>query len=156
MVGLSLCTAWQESSEQSLFVKCRIRHIIFERDLPIDDRGFDHTVVAIGFTPIVNSPEVAITGVSKATMKPVWDGTEFLPPLMLPLSLSYDHSVIDQALAARFTVAPTKFISDLRKWAHEHAFAIGSAKSCLLLADCIQVSFGLRMARICTLFALRP
>ncbi|WP_134608159.1 2-oxo acid dehydrogenase subunit E2, partial [Pseudomonas aeruginosa] len=55
-----------------------------------------------GFTPIVNAPEVAILGVSKATMQPVWDGKAFQPRLMLPLSLSYDHRVINGAAAARF------------------------------------------------------
>jgi pyruvate/2-oxoglutarate dehydrogenase complex dihydrolipoamide acyltransferase (E2) component len=55
------------------------------------------------FTPIINAPEVAILGVSKSQMKPVWNGQEFAPRLMLPLSLSYDHRVIDGAAAARFT-----------------------------------------------------
>ena len=55
------------------------------------------------FTPIVNYPEVAILGVARSQMKPVWDGGQFVPRLMLPLSLSYDHRVIDGALAARFT-----------------------------------------------------
>ncbi len=68
-----------------------------------------------GFTPIVNAPEVAILGVSKATMKPVWDGKAFAPRLLLPLSLSYDHRVIDGAYAARFTVALVKLLSDLRR-----------------------------------------
>ena len=68
-----------------------------------------------GFTPIVNAPEVAILGVSKATMKPVWDGKAFAPRLMLPLSLSYDHRVIDGAYAARFTVLLVKLLSDLRR-----------------------------------------
>ena len=68
-----------------------------------------------GFTPIVNAPEVAILGVSKATMKPVWDGKAFVPRLMLPLSLSYDHRVIDGAYAARFTVTLVKLIADLRR-----------------------------------------
>ena len=54
------------------------------------------------FTPIVNAPEVAILGVSRSSMKPVWDGNAFAPRLMLPLSLSYDHRVIDGADAARF------------------------------------------------------
>ncbi len=67
------------------------------------------------FTPIVNAPEVAILGVSKATMKPVWDGKAFVPRLMLPLSLSYDHRVIDGAYAARFTVVLVKLLSDLRR-----------------------------------------
>ena len=68
-----------------------------------------------GFTPIVNAPEVAILGVSKATMKPVWDGKAFAPRLMLPLSLSYDHRVIDGAQAARFTVVLVRLLSDLRR-----------------------------------------
>jgi pyruvate dehydrogenase E2 component (dihydrolipoamide acetyltransferase) len=54
------------------------------------------------FTPIINAPEVAILGVSKGQMKPVWDGKQFVPRLMLPLSLTYDHRVIDGAAAARF------------------------------------------------------
>jgi len=68
-----------------------------------------------GFTPIVNAPEVAILGVSKASMKPVWDGKAFVPRLILPLSLSYDHRVIDGAYAARFTVTLVKLVSDLRR-----------------------------------------
>ncbi|MCX6385825.1 MAG: 2-oxo acid dehydrogenase subunit E2 [Solirubrobacterales bacterium] len=56
-----------------------------------------------GFTPIVNAPEVAILGVTRAVTKPVWDSRDFVPRLMLPLSLSYDHRVIDGAVAARFT-----------------------------------------------------
>ncbi|WP_297844272.1 dihydrolipoyllysine-residue acetyltransferase, partial [Pseudomonas sp.] len=60
-------------------------------------------IVGTGFTPIVNAPEVAILGVSKATIQPVWDGKAFQPKLMLPLSLSYDHRVINGAAAARFT-----------------------------------------------------
>ena len=68
-----------------------------------------------GFTPIVNAPEVAILGVSRATMKPVWNGKEFVPRLLLPLSLSYDHRVIDGAYAARFTVFLVKALSDLRR-----------------------------------------
>ena len=67
------------------------------------------------FTPIVNAPEVAILGVSKSAMKPVWDGTQFVPRLLLPLSLSYDHRVIDGALAARFTVHLAKVLTDLRR-----------------------------------------
>ena len=59
-----------------------------------------------GFTPIVNAPEVAILGVTRSAMKPVWDGREFVPRLMLPLSLSYDHRVIDGAAAARFAALP--------------------------------------------------
>ncbi|HRA22634.1 MAG TPA: 2-oxo acid dehydrogenase subunit E2, partial [Usitatibacteraceae bacterium] len=67
------------------------------------------------FTPIVNAPEVAILGVSKAAMKPVWNGREFAPRLMMPLSLSYDHRVIDGALAARFTTYLAQVIADLRR-----------------------------------------
>src|SRR5690554_5376184 len=67
------------------------------------------------FTPIVNAPEVAILGVSKSDIKPVWNGKEFGPRLMLPLSLSYDHRVIDGALAARFSVYLTQVLSDIRK-----------------------------------------
>lgn len=67
------------------------------------------------FTPIVNAPEVAILGVSKSDMKPYWNGQEFVPRLMLPLSLSYDHRVIDGALAARFSVYLSAVLSDIRK-----------------------------------------
>ena len=67
------------------------------------------------FTPIVNAPEVAILGVSRGVMKPVWDGKAFQPRLMLPLSLSYDHRVIDGALGARFIVMLTKLLGDLRR-----------------------------------------
>ncbi|UPG86358.1 dihydrolipoyllysine-residue acetyltransferase [Luteibacter aegosomatis] len=67
------------------------------------------------FTPIVNAPEVAILGVSKAQMKPVWNGKEFAPRLMLPLSLSYDHRVIDGALAARFAVYLAQQLGDIRR-----------------------------------------
>ena len=67
------------------------------------------------FTPIVNAPEVAILGVSKHQMKPVWNGKEFEPRLMLPLSISYDHRVIDGAAGARFTVMLNNMLSDIRK-----------------------------------------
>jgi pyruvate dehydrogenase E2 component (dihydrolipoyllysine-residue acetyltransferase) len=67
------------------------------------------------FTPIVNAPEVAILGVSKAQMKPVWNGKEFAPRLMLPLSLSYDHRVIDGALAARFATYLASQLGDIRR-----------------------------------------
>nr|1DPC_A Chain A, Dihydrolipoyl-transacetylase [Azotobacter vinelandii] len=66
------------------------------------------------FTPIVNAPEVAILGVSKASMQPVWDGKAFQPRLMLPLSLSYDHRVIDGAAAARFTKRLGDLLADIR------------------------------------------
>ncbi len=67
------------------------------------------------FTPIVNAPEVAILGVSRSVMKPVWNGKEFAPRLMLPLSLSYDHRVIDGALAARFVVYLSRQLADIRR-----------------------------------------
>ena len=67
-----------------------------------------------GFTPIVNAPEVAILGVSKATMQPVWDGKAFQPRLMLPLSLSYDHRVINGAAAARYTKRLSDLLGDIR------------------------------------------
>jgi pyruvate dehydrogenase E2 component (dihydrolipoamide acetyltransferase) len=68
-----------------------------------------------GFTPIINAPEVAILGVSRSRMAPVWNGSEFLPRLMLPLSLSYDHRVIDGAAAARFTRFLASRLEDLRR-----------------------------------------
>lgn len=67
------------------------------------------------FTPIVNAPEVAILGVSKSEMKPKWNGSEFVPRLTLPLSLSYDHRVIDGALAARFAVHLAGVLGDIRR-----------------------------------------
>lgn len=68
-----------------------------------------------GFTPIVNAPEVAILGVSKSQMKPMWNGASFDPRLMLPLSLSYDHRVIDGAAAARFAAFIAQQLSDVRR-----------------------------------------
>ncbi|WP_374604131.1 dihydrolipoyllysine-residue acetyltransferase [Arenimonas sp.] len=67
------------------------------------------------FTPIINAPEVAILGVSRSAIKPVWNGKEFAPRLMLPLSLSYDHRVIDGAAAARFTSYLSQVLGDLRR-----------------------------------------
>jgi pyruvate dehydrogenase E2 component (dihydrolipoamide acetyltransferase) len=67
------------------------------------------------FTPIINAPEVAILGVSRGRMQPVWNGKEFAPRLMLPLSLSYDHRVIDGATAARFSSYLVSVLSDIRK-----------------------------------------
>ena len=67
------------------------------------------------FTPIVNAPEVGILGVSRASMQPVWDGKAFQPRLMCPLSLSYDHRVIDGAYAARFIVELVRLLSDIRR-----------------------------------------
>jgi pyruvate dehydrogenase E2 component (dihydrolipoamide acetyltransferase) len=88
---------------------------------PADMQGGTFTISSLGgiggtsFTPIVNAPEVAILGVSKAGMKPVWDGKQFAPRLMMPLSLSYDHRVIDGALGARFTAFLAQVISDMRR-----------------------------------------
>ncbi|HEX5764372.1 MAG TPA: dihydrolipoyllysine-residue acetyltransferase, partial [Woeseiaceae bacterium] len=82
-------------------------------------QGASFTISSLGgiggtaFTPIVNAPEVAILGVSRSTMQPVWDGSEFRPRLMLPLSLSYDHRVIDGAYAVRFTTFLSKTLSDV-------------------------------------------
>jgi len=67
------------------------------------------------FTPIVNAPEVAILGVGRHKMKPEWNGSEFVPKLMLPLSVSYDHRVIDGANGARFTTQLSQMLSDIRK-----------------------------------------
>ena len=67
------------------------------------------------FTPIINAPEVAILGVSKSAMKPVWNGKEFVPRLILPMSLSYDHRVVDGASGARFSTYMASLMSDIRK-----------------------------------------
>jgi len=67
------------------------------------------------FTPIINAPEVAILGVSKASMKPIWNGNEFAPRLILPMSLSYDHRVVDGASGARFATYLAVLMSDIRK-----------------------------------------
>jgi pyruvate dehydrogenase E2 component (dihydrolipoamide acetyltransferase) len=88
---------------------------------PGDMSGCTFTISSLGgiggtsFTPIINAPEVAILGVSRAAMKPVWNGFEFAPRLIVPLSLSYDHRVIDGAAAARFVVALVRVLSDLRR-----------------------------------------
>ncbi|MDY7538120.1 dihydrolipoyllysine-residue acetyltransferase [Undibacterium sp. RTI2.1] len=88
---------------------------------PADMQGATFTISSLGgiggtaFTPIINAPEVAILGLSKSTIKPVWDGKQFIPRLMLPLSLSYDHRVIDGAMAAKFTAYLADVLADLRK-----------------------------------------
>ncbi|QFS88376.1 MULTISPECIES: dihydrolipoyllysine-residue acetyltransferase [unclassified Marinobacter] len=87
---------------------------------PAEMQGACFTITSLGgiggtaFTPIVNTPEVAILGVSKASMKPVWDGKAFQPRLMLPLSLSYDHRAVNGADAARFTNLLTQLLGDIR------------------------------------------
>lgn len=92
-----------------------------EKKLPMDAMsGASFTISSLGgiggtsFTPIVNAPQVAILGVSKASYKPVWNGQEFEPRLMLPLSMSYDHRVIDGAQAARFTRYLCELLTDVR------------------------------------------
>ncbi|WP_337879817.1 pyruvate dehydrogenase complex dihydrolipoyllysine-residue acetyltransferase [Rheinheimera sp.] len=86
-----------------------------------DMQGGTFTISSLGgiggtaFTPIVNAPEVAILGVSKSDIKPKWNGKEFEPRLMVPLSVSYDHRVIDGALAARFTATLASYLSDIRQ-----------------------------------------
>lgn len=88
---------------------------------PSDLQGGCFSISSLGgiggtaFTPIVNAPEVAILGVSKSSIRPVWNGQEFQPRLMLPLSLSYDHRVIDGAMAARFTTVLSGYLSDIRR-----------------------------------------
>lgn len=84
-------------------------------------QGGTFTISSLGgiggttFTPIINAPEVAILGVCRSTMRPVWDGKQFVPRLMLPLSLSYDHRVIDGAAAARFNVYLAEVLADMRR-----------------------------------------
>ena len=88
---------------------------------PSDMQGGCFTISSLGgiggtmFAPIVNAPEVAVLGVSRSKMQPLWDGKEFQPRLMLPLSLSYDHRVIDGADGARFTSHLSKMLSDIRR-----------------------------------------
>ncbi|HEU4441902.1 MAG TPA: dihydrolipoyllysine-residue acetyltransferase [Burkholderiales bacterium] len=88
---------------------------------PGDMQGGTFSISSLGgiggtaFTPIINAPEVAILGVSRSAIRPVWNGKEFAPRLMLPLSLSYDHRVIDGATAARFSAYLASVLSDIRK-----------------------------------------
>ena len=88
---------------------------------PADMKGGTFSISSLGgiggtaFTPIVNWPEVAILGVSRSDMQPVWDGNQFQPRLILPLSLSYDHRVIDGAAAARFTTYLSQLLTDMRQ-----------------------------------------
>ncbi|MBX3656232.1 MAG: dihydrolipoyllysine-residue acetyltransferase [Ramlibacter sp.] len=88
---------------------------------PADMSGACFTISSLGgiggryFTPIINAPEVAILGVCKSTMEPVWDGKQFVPRLMLPLSLSWDHRVIDGAAAARFNAYLGQILADFRR-----------------------------------------
>ncbi len=88
---------------------------------PADIQGATFSISSLGgiggtaFTPIINAPELAILGVVRSAMKPVWDGQEFKPRLMLPLCVSYDHRVIDGALAARFTHRIADVLGDVRQ-----------------------------------------
>jgi pyruvate dehydrogenase E2 component (dihydrolipoamide acetyltransferase) len=93
-----------------------------DKKLPLDAmQGATFSISSLGgiggtaFTPIVNSPEVAILGVSRSKVEPVWNGNEFAPRTILPLSLSYDHRAIDGAEAARFTAYLSRVLSDLRR-----------------------------------------
>jgi pyruvate dehydrogenase E2 component (dihydrolipoamide acetyltransferase) len=88
---------------------------------PAEMQGGSMSISSLGgiggtaFTPIINAPEVAILGVSRSAHKPAWDGAQFVPKLMLPLSLSYDHRVIDGATAARFTAYLATLLADMRR-----------------------------------------
>ena len=88
---------------------------------PADMQGASFTISSLGgiggtkFTPIINAPEVAILGLSKSAIQPVWDGKQFVPRLIMSLSLSYDHRVIDGAMGARFIVYLGEVLADMRK-----------------------------------------
>lgn len=88
---------------------------------PADMQGASFTISSVGgiggtaFSPIINAPEVAILGISKSSMKPVWNGREFVPRLIVPLSLSADHRVIDGALATRFNAYLAQLLGDFRR-----------------------------------------
>ena len=88
---------------------------------PADLQGATFTISSLGgiggtyFTPIINAPEVAILGVCRAQMRPVWNGSEFTPRLVLPLSLSWDHRVVDGAAAARFNTHLAGLLGDARR-----------------------------------------
>jgi len=88
---------------------------------PAEMQGGSMSISSLGgiggtaFTPIINAPEVAVLGVSRSARKPFSDGTQFVPRLMVPLSLSYDHRVIDGATAARFTAYLGALLADMRR-----------------------------------------
>jgi pyruvate dehydrogenase E2 component (dihydrolipoamide acetyltransferase) len=88
---------------------------------PADMQGGCFSISSLGgiggtyFTPIINAPEVAILGVCRSSMRPVWDGKQFAPRLILPLSLSWDHRVIDGAAAARFNSYLASLLADMRR-----------------------------------------
>src|SRR5690606_27792993 len=87
---------------------------------PADMQGATFTISSLGgiggqgFTPIINAPEVAILGLARTAMKPVWDGAQFVPRMIMPMSLSYDHRVVDGALGARFITFRGSALRDLR------------------------------------------
>ena len=88
---------------------------------PDEMRGGTFTISSLGgvggsgFTPIVNAPEVAILGLSRSKMQPVWNGREFAPRLILPFSVSYDHRVIDGVQGVRFTTLLARLLGDIRR-----------------------------------------
>jgi pyruvate dehydrogenase E2 component (dihydrolipoamide acetyltransferase) len=88
---------------------------------PSEMQGATFTITSLGgiggtyFTPLINAPEVAILGLSKLSMQPVWNGKEFVPRLILPLSLGYDHRVIDGAQGTRFTTYLAEVLADMRQ-----------------------------------------
>ena len=107
-----------ELAEESASLASRAR----SKQLPMDlMRGASFTISSLGgiggtaFTPIVNAPEVAILGVSRSKVSPIFDGEVFVPRTMLPLSLSYDHRAIDGAEAVRFTTHLSRVLKDIRR-----------------------------------------
>jgi pyruvate dehydrogenase E2 component (dihydrolipoamide acetyltransferase) len=116
----------KDADQKSIIELTREMGVISEKArqgklMPDDMQGGCMTISSLGgiggsgFTPIVNAPEVAILGVSRASMKPVWNGQEFEPLLMLPLDLTYDHRVIDGADGVRFIVAVANYLGDIRR-----------------------------------------
>ena len=108
--------AYDDADAAALAAKARDKKLT-----PDDMQGACFTISSLGgiggtyFAPIVNAPEVAILGVNKSAMKPVWDGKQFVPRLTLPLSLTADHRVIDGALATRFNVYIAQLLADFRR-----------------------------------------
>lgn len=123
--GLVVPVIHQADQKSLVEISQEIRELaVMARDKklkPSDMQGGCFTISSLGgiggtkFTPIVNAPEVAILGVSRSKMEPVWNGKKFKPRLILPLSLSYDHRVIDGADGARFTTHLSKMLSDIRR-----------------------------------------
>ena len=116
----------KDADQKSIIELTREMGVISEKArqgklMPADMQGGCMTISSLGgiggtgFTPIVNAPEVAILGVSRASMKPVWNGQTFEPQLMLPLDLTYDHRVIDGADGVRFIVALANYLGDIRR-----------------------------------------